>query len=164
MTMSSESHGIVTRDRDVWIIPRFASSAILLSSNWSLLKTSPKSSTHSVKRPDVMIPKILHLKGLLPMITDRWQSALGRGSAVRSNAARLGRYVWHLLQMVLSMELGMMVYHLLLMTVLAGTGYAALVESSRMSGYWMMVLSMALPMVALMRFQKHSWRSCGAMT
>src|SRR5262249_52753127 len=70
-----------------------------------------------------------------------------------------------LLQMVLAMEAGMAVYHLLLGTVLAGTGYAALTAARPLFGYWMMALSMALPMIALMRYyHKSSWRSCNEMT
>jgi hypothetical protein len=77
----------------------------------------------------------------------------------------VGRFLWHLLQMVLAMEAGMAVYHLLLSTVLAGTGYAALTREYRLFGYWMMVVSMALAMLAFMRYyHKSTWRSCGAMT
>jgi hypothetical protein len=77
----------------------------------------------------------------------------------------VGRFLWHLLQMVLAMEAGMALYHLLLSTMLAGTGYAALTREYRLFGYWMMVVSMALPMIALMHYyHKSNWRSCGAMT
>jgi hypothetical protein len=77
----------------------------------------------------------------------------------------VGRFLWHLLQMILAMEAGMAIYHLLLHTVLAGTAYAALTDASPLFGYWMMVASMALPMIALMRaYHKSSWRSCNEMT
>jgi hypothetical protein len=84
---------------------------------------------------------------------------------LRSKAASAGRFLWHLLQMVLAMEAGMAVYHFLLSTVLAGTGYAALTSDYQLFGYWMMVASMTLPMIALMRYyHKSSWRSCNEMT
>jgi hypothetical protein len=67
--------------------------------------------------------------------------------------------------MVIAMEAGMALYHLLLNTVLTGSSYAALTREYRLFGYWMMVVSMALPMVALMRYyHKSNWRDCGEMT
>jgi hypothetical protein len=84
---------------------------------------------------------------------------------LRSQAASVGCFLWHLLQMVLAMEAGMAAYHLLLHTLLSGTGYAALTNSYPLFGYWMMVASMTLPMIALMRYyHKSSWRSCNEMT
>jgi len=99
------------------------------------------------------------------MSIDTRHVSLPRGSHLRSIAASVGRFVWHLLQMVLAMEVGMAVYHLLLGTALAGTGYAALTQAYPLFGYWMMVASMTLPMIVLMRsYHKSSWRSCGEMT
>lgn len=74
-------------------------------------------------------------------------------------------FLWHLAQMVLAMEAGMAVYHALLGTILAGTGYAALTRSSPVLGYWVMVVAMTVPMVALMRvYHKSTWRYCLGMT
>src|SRR6266498_1022765 len=99
------------------------------------------------------------------MNTDTRQVSRPRRLHLRSVAASVGGFLWHLLQMVLAMEVGMAVYHLLLGTVLTGTGYAALTREYRLFGYWMMVVSMALPMIALMRYyHKSNWRYCGAMT
>jgi hypothetical protein len=99
------------------------------------------------------------------MTTDIRPGALPRAMRLRSRAASVGRFAWHLLQMVLAMEAGMAVYHLLLHTLLAGTGYAALTNTYPLFGYWMMVVSMTLPMIALMRlYHKSSWRSGGEMT
>jgi hypothetical protein len=99
------------------------------------------------------------------MTTDFRPGALPRAVRLRSSAANVGRFLWHLLQMILAMEAGMAVYHLLLHTLLAGTGYAALTNAYPLFGYWMMVASMTLPMIALMRlYHKSSWRSGGEMT
>jgi len=92
-------------------------------------------------------------------------SAFSRGMRLRRRAAGAGRFLWHLLQMVLAMEAGMAAYHLALHTALTGTGYTALTDASPLFEYWMMVASMTLPMIALMRlYHKSSWRSCSEMT
>lgn len=44
--------------------------------------------------------------------------------AVPGTGSRWGRFIWHFLQMVVAMELGMMVYHHLLWPVLGQTLYA----------------------------------------
>jgi hypothetical protein len=99
------------------------------------------------------------------MTSDTRQVDLPRRLHLRGAAASVGRFLWHLLQMVIAMEAGMAVYHLLLGTVLAGTGYAALTREYWLFGYWMMVVSMTLSMLAFMRYyHKSNWRSCGAMT
>jgi hypothetical protein len=99
------------------------------------------------------------------MTSDTRQVDLPRRLHLRGAAASVGRFLWHLLQMVIAMEAGMAVYHLLLNTVLTGSSYAALTREYRLFGYWMMVVSMALSMLAFMRYyHKSNWRSCGAMT
>jgi len=104
-------------------------------------------------------------KGTITMTTDIRPGALLRSVRLHSQAASVGRFVWHLLQMILAMEAGMALYHLLLHTVLVGTGYAILSTTYPLCDYWMMVASMTLPMIALMRFShKSSWRSGGEMT
>lgn len=84
-----------------------------------------------------------------------------RQPSVRTKVAA---FLWHLIQMIIAMEAGMAVYHLLLGTLLAQTGYAALIKADPLFGYWMMVVSMTLPMIGLMRFQRSSWRHCIEMT
>ena len=99
------------------------------------------------------------------MTSDTRQVSPPRRFQFRSVAGSVGCFLWHLLQMVLAMEAGMALYHLLLSTVLIGTGYAALTKEYRLFGYWMMVVAMALSMLAFMRYyHKSNWRSCGAMT
>jgi hypothetical protein len=72
---------------------------------------------------------------------------------------KVGGFLLRLLQMVVAMEAGMGVYHLLVRTILAKTGYAALTNAYPIIGYLMMELSMVAPMLALMRFwHKSTWR------
>src|SRR5271157_2193711 len=80
-------------------------------------------------------------------------------------ALRAGRFLWHFAQMVLAMEAGMMIYYRLILSLLAGTGFAMLVQRSMLFGYWMMVISMVLPMIALMRlYYRSAWPYCLGMT
>lgn len=81
-----------------------------------------------------------------------------------STRTKVVSFLSHLIQMIVAMEAGMAVYHLLLGTLLAQTGYAALTKAYPLFGYWMMVVSMTLPMIGLMRFQRSSWRHCLEMT
>ncbi len=83
---------------------------------------------------------------------------------MRSIAGKVGGFLWHLLQMVIAMEAGMMVYHMLLRPLLAGTGYAAVTKAYPLVGYWMMIVSMTLGMLALMRYHRSTWRYCLEMT
>jgi hypothetical protein len=87
-----------------------------------------------------------------------------RSFPLRSTAVNVGRFLWHFLQMVIAMEVGMILYHKLLYPLLAPTGYGVLTDKYLLFGYWMMLISMALGMVVLMRFHKSSWRYCMEMT
>jgi putative intracellular protease/amidase len=99
------------------------------------------------------------------MSTNTGPIALPLVARLRGGAASVGRFVWHLLQMVLAMEAGMAIYHLLLHTALAGTAFAALVGARPLLDYWLMVASMTIPMIALMRYlHKSTWRACAEMT
>jgi len=74
-------------------------------------------------------------------------------------------FIWHLVQMILAMEAGMMVYHHLLWPILAPTGFSSLTKDCPLFGYWMMVVSMTLPMITLMRgYHRSTWRYCMEMT
>ncbi len=68
---------------------------------------------------------------------------------MRSVAANVGRFLWHFVQMLLAMMVGMGVYYLL--TGKALVAYPIL-------NYAGMDFSMVVPMVALMRYQGHGWR------
>jgi hypothetical protein len=80
-------------------------------------------------------------------------------------ATQAGQLLWHFAQMVLVMEAGMMIYHKLLLPLLAGTSFATLTHAYPLFGYWMMVVSMTLPMLALMRlYHRSTWRYSLGMT
>lgn len=77
----------------------------------------------------------------------------------------VGGFLFHLVQMILAMEAGMLIYRYLVKPFLAPTAYRALTMKYPLFGYWMMVVSMVIPMIALMRYyHRHSWRHCADMT
>ena len=83
----------------------------------------------------------------------------------RTWISKAGPFLWHFAQMVLAMEAGMMIYHKLLWPLLEPTRFAALTDTYPLLGYWMMVISMTLPMLVLMRFYHRStWHYCLGMT
>lgn len=80
-------------------------------------------------------------------------------------ASKVGRFLWHLIQMILVMEAGMMVYHKLVMPFLAPLGFHTFMMAHPLGCYWLMVASMTLPMIAFMRsYQKSTWRYSLEMT
>lgn len=82
------------------------------------------------------------------MATGTKQAFLMKGLPLHRNLASVGRFLWHFLEMLIAMMIGMGVYHLLTGKALAA--YPVL-------NYAGMELSMIPPMVALMWFQGHSW-------
>src|SRR5262249_56365296 len=84
---------------------------------------------------------------------------------LRGFLRRAGRFAWALLQMVMAMKVGMLIYHYKLNTVLAGTDFAALNVAYRVCGHWTMVAAMAVAMIVVKRYyHKSSWQFCGEMT
>jgi hypothetical protein len=74
-------------------------------------------------------------------------------------------FIWHLAQMIAVMEAGMIVYMRLIRPLLAPTAFSTLTTRYPLFSYWMMVVSMALPMVALMRlYHRSSWSYSLRMT
>jgi hypothetical protein len=82
----------------------------------------------------------------------------------RSRAHAFDLWPWshHLFEMVVSMYIGMLVYHLLVAGPLIGLGFGSLFSGDL--GYAGMTLSMVVPMVALMRFRGHTWRMANEMS
>jgi flagellar biosynthetic protein FliP len=78
--------------------------------------------------------------------------------------SKAGRFLWHFAQMVMAMEAGMMIYHLLVRPLLAPTGFSVLTMEYPLFGYWMMVVSMVLGMLALMLYHRSTWRYSLDMT
>ncbi len=80
-----------------------------------------------------------------------------------SRAGRVRAFLWHLFQMAVAMKLGMLPY-VLLRGLLAPMGFAAVQANYPLADYWIMVVFMTIPMIALMRYHRYSWRDCAGMT
>jgi hypothetical protein len=93
----------------------------------------------------------------------RWRahSNVARPPARHRPEVDLGRWLRHLAEMVVAMYVGMGVYMVLVKPVVRASGQPGLVAGDH--GYFWMVVFMAAPMVALMRFQGHTWRMSGEM-
>src|SRR5579859_5792216 len=83
---------------------------------------------------------------------------------LRRAAASVAEYLWHFTQMVVAMEAGMWLYMLLVRPAFAPMGYGALTSRYPLVGYWMMVVSMVLGMMALMGYHRSTWRYSLEMT
>ncbi len=82
----------------------------------------------------------------------------------QSLAAKAGRFLWQWVQLFLAMEVGMILYHLLVGKILAGTSFAALARDSRPFGFVMMVVFIALGMIGLLRIRRGAWKYSRKMT
>jgi len=79
-------------------------------------------------------------------------------------SARIKSLAWHLFQMIIAMEIGMIIYHVVFVNLLALTSYKAFVLANPLFDYWMMMVAMTLPMSFLMRRHKYDWHYCAGMT
>ena len=80
-----------------------------------------------------------------------------------SRSAKIKSFVWHLFQMIVAMEAGMLLY-MLCLNQLAPESYRAATVAYPLLSYWMMMLAMTAPMIALMRYHQYDWRCCLEMT
>ena len=83
----------------------------------------------------------------------------GTGGRVSGRLVSGWRFARHLLEMVLAMMAGMAVFGVALAALGEPPGYANLFVR-----YGLMGAFMAAPMVAWMRYRRHSWRDGGEMT
>lgn len=90
------------------------------------------------------------------MVTEIQPIALPGGVRLHGTAASAARFLWHFVQMVVAMEAGMLVYHVVLSPLLQPTPYGALTDAYPIVGYWGMVVSMVLGMLALMVYHRSS--------
>ena len=81
-----------------------------------------------------------------------------------NRAAKIKFFIWHLFQMIVAMEIGMVLYHGVFVNQLAGTSYKLFTITHPLFDYWMMMIAMILPMIALMRYHKYDRRYCIGMT
>ncbi len=83
----------------------------------------------------------------------------------QGSVAKVGYFLWHLLQMVLAMAVGMAIFTVLFRVLLTPTGYLALRTQTPFLWFAGMAVFMTVPMIAFMRYyQAHSWRQCAEMT
>ncbi len=75
----------------------------------------------------------------------------------RGSLASAGRFLRHFVLMVLVMNAGMMAYHALYATLLVPLGVDAALDPYPAIRHLLMEIAMVVPMVALMRYQRHSW-------
>ncbi len=78
--------------------------------------------------------------------------------------AKVGHFVWHLVQMVLAMAVGMAIYVALFRLVLTPEGYKAVQIEQPFLWYAEMAVFMTVPMVAWMRHHGYRWRRCAEMS
>lgn len=84
-------------------------------------------------------------------------------AATPSRAAKIKSFVWHLFQMIVAMQVGMMLY-MLFLNQLAPASYRAATVAYPLLDFWMMMMAMTVPMIVLMRYHKYDWRYCIGMT
>ena len=81
-----------------------------------------------------------------------------------NRAAKIKSFIWHLFQMIIAMEIGMLLYHKIFVNQLAPISYKFVTIAYPLFDYWMMMIAMTLPMIGLMRYHKYDWRYCIGMT
>jgi hypothetical protein len=84
---------------------------------------------------------------------------------LQSQMVKVGTFIWHLAQMILVMEAGMMGYMRLIRPLLTSTPVSWIFSRFPLISYWVMVVSMVLPMLALMRlYHQSTWGYSLGMT
>lgn len=82
---------------------------------------------------------------------------------IHSRASKAGRFILHLLEMLLAMEVGMAILHLLGNLIPASSSYTAAFESGTNLHTLAMAVFMIVPMVAWMIVRGHGWRHVAEM-
>lgn len=73
-------------------------------------------------------------------------------------ASKVGRFLLHLLEMLLAMEAGMIIFHLLENQIPATSSLAAVADSKTIVHKVVMDIFMTVPMLAWMILRGHGWR------
>src|SRR5574342_1349206 len=81
-----------------------------------------------------------------------------------NRTAKIKSFLWHLFQMIIAMEIGMTLYHGAFVNQCAPISYKFATVAYPLFDYWMMMVSMILPMICLMRYHRYDWRYCIGMT
>ena len=92
------------------------------------------------------------------MTTDTKQVSSSRKVQVPGVVARLGYFIWHLLEMCLTMCLGGIALNVLFFLSAAKIGYPNLLERFPEFSLLAIGINLAVPMAAWMRFRGHEWR------
>lgn len=71
-----------------------------------------------------------------------------------------GRFLWHLLQMIAAMAVGMAIYVGLFRLIFGSDAYEARRLGQPLLWYGEMAVFMTIPMIALMRRHRYSWQLC----
>lgn len=78
--------------------------------------------------------------------------------AVRTRWAQVGMFLWNFIEMLLSMMVGMGIFHVLVIQIPSSSSLAALFQPKTILYDVWMNLAMTISMVAWMIFRKHGWR------
>lgn len=94
-------------------------------------------------------------------LTDKTIEQLPNGPT-RNIASKAGRFLLHLFEMLIAMQIGMSIFHLMLGLVRIYSNSRALEAGTALHAIAMTVF-MTAPMVAWMLFRGHGWRHCAEM-
>ena len=78
---------------------------------------------------------------------------------IRKIALKTGRFLLHLLEMLIAMQVGMGLFHLMLGLIRIYSNSRAFESGTTLHAFTMTVF-MTIPMVAWMIFRGHGWRHC----
>jgi hypothetical protein len=82
---------------------------------------------------------------------------LAQDSRIHSPASKVGRFLLHLLEMLLAMEAGMVIFHLLANQIPATSSLATVADSETVLHNVVMDVFMTVPMLAWMILRGHGW-------
>src|SRR5512139_3906569 len=97
------------------------------------------------------------------LVVHQMESRHSHHPSQSNRAAKIKSFIWHLFQMIVAMEIGMMFYHGVFVNQLAPISYKFATIAYPLFDYWMMMTAMTLPMIGLMRYHKYDWRYCIGM-
>lgn len=83
---------------------------------------------------------------------------LVQDSRIHSPASKVGRFLLHLLEMLLAMSAGMSIFHLFVSFIPASSSWAAIADRETVLHNAVMDLFMTIPMLAWMILRGHGWR------
>ena len=90
------------------------------------------------------------------------KTTIEHGHQMRGLISKTGRFVLHLLEMLLAMQAGMVVFHLMLGLIRTYSNSTAW-EAGTILHVITMTVFMIVPMAAWMIFRGHGWRHCAEM-